>query len=361
VQSVDASGNVYCAQNLSNYTDIQPAETRFGVIGRFTYQLTPNIQAWLTASYSVNRTVVDLPPAQIQNNSPINTNAIALPATLPGGALNPNDPFAAMGEAALINYAFGDIPAFIRLTNHMYREVAGIKGSTDGWDWQASLNFNHGVLNTVAGGFLYEPQLITDVEDGTYNFIDPSANSAAVRNTLAPTLYKTSHSDLDSLDFSATKKLWSLPGGPLGVAIGGQFRYEDIANPDINTNNEVAADDGSVQPTLTFGHRTVEGIFFEVDAPVAKPLTIDISGRYDHYSGIGGNFSPKIGAKFTPAGRPARHLFRGLPRAQLLGVGQQSGRRLYSLQRRRLGPMLLHQRPRRGQLFGRRRLHHRHL
>jgi len=110
VQSVDASGNVYCAQNLSNYTDIQPAETRFGIIGRFTYQLTPNIQAWLTASYSVNRTVVDLPPAQIQNNSPINTNAIALPATLPGGGLNPNDPFAADGEAALINYAFGDIP-----------------------------------------------------------------------------------------------------------------------------------------------------------------------------------------------------------------------------------------------------------
>jgi iron complex outermembrane receptor protein len=300
VQSVDASGNVYCAQNLSNYTDIQPAETRFGIIGRFTYQLTPNIQAWLTASYSVNRTVVDLPPAQIQNNSPINTNAIALPATLPGGGLNPNDPFAADGEAALINYAFGDIPAFIRLTNHMYREVAGLKGSTGGWDWQASLDFNHGVLNTVAGGFLYEPQLIADVQNGTYNFINPSANSSAVLNTLAPTLYKTSHTDLDSLDISATRKLWNLPGGPLGIALGGQIRYEDMANPDINTNNEVAADDGSVQPTLTFGHRTVEGIFFEVEAPVAKPLTIDLSGRYDHYSDVGGNFSPKIGAKFTP-------------------------------------------------------------
>ncbi len=300
VASVDASGNAYCAQNFSDYTDIQPAETRFGVVGRFTAQLTPHIQAWLTASYSVNRTVVDLAPAQIQSSTPINTNTIALPATLPNGSLNPNDPFAAQGEAALINYAFGDIPASLRLTNHMYREVAGIKGSTDGWDWQASLDFNHGVLNTVAAGFLYEPQLIADVENGTYNFINPSANSAAVINALAPTLYKTSHTDLDSLDVSATRKLWNLPGGPLGLAIGGQFRYEDTANPDINTNNEVAADDGSVQPTLTFGHRTVAGIFFEVEAPVAKPLEIDISGRYDHYSDVGGNFSPKVGAKFTP-------------------------------------------------------------
>jgi iron complex outermembrane receptor protein len=300
VQSTDSSGNVYCAQNFANYTDIQPKETRFGVVGRFTVQLTPNLQAWLTASYAQNQTTVGLAPAQIQNNSPINTDTIALPATLPGGGLNPNDPFAALGEAALINYAFGDIPSYLKLTNHVFREVAGLKGSNGGWDWQASLNFNHAYLDTVAAGFLYEPQLISDVENGTYNFVNPSANSASVINALAPTLYKTSHTDLDSLDLSATRKLWNLPGGPLALAIGGQVRYEDMANPDINTNNMVAGGDGSMQPTFTFGHRTVEGIFFEVDAPVVKPLEIDVSGRYDHYSDVGGDFSPKVGFKYTP-------------------------------------------------------------
>jgi len=117
---------------------------------------------------------------------------------------------------------------------------------------------------------------------------------------LAPTLYKTSHTDLDSLDFSGTRKLWNLPGGPLGLAVGGQIRYEDMANPDINTNNMVAGGDGSMQPTFTFGHRTVEGVFFELDAPVLKPLEIDVSGRYDHYSDVGGDFSPKVGVKYTP-------------------------------------------------------------
>jgi iron complex outermembrane receptor protein len=301
VRSVDSAGDVYCAQNFSDYTDIQPAEARVAALGRFTYQMNATTQAYLMASYAENDTLVDEPPSQIQASTPINTNSIALPAILSNGKLNPNDPFASLGEAALINYAFGDIPSYIRLTNHMYRLVTGVEGSNWGWDWKGSLDFNHGALTTTAAGFIYEPQLISDVQTGAYNFVDPASNSAAVRNALAPTLRKNSTSDLDSLDVSATRKLWDLPGGPLAVGIGGQVRYEAVDNPDINTNNEVAAGDGTVQPTYTFGHRNVESIFGELDAPIFDPLVINLSGRYDHYSDVGGNFSPKVGFKFTPA------------------------------------------------------------
>jgi iron complex outermembrane receptor protein len=301
VRSVDSAGDVYCAQNFSDYTDIQPAEARVAALGRFTYQINATTQAYLMASYAENDTLVDEPPSQIQASTPINTNSIALPAILSNGKLNPNDPFASLGEAALINYAFGDIPSYIRLTNHMYRLVTGVEGSNWGWDWKGSLDFNHGALTTTAAGFIYEPQLISDVQTGAYNFVDPASNSAAVRNALAPTLRKNSTSDLDSLDVSATRKLWDLPGGPLAVGIGGQVRYEAVDNPDINTNNEVAAGDGTVQPTYTFGHRNVESIFGELDAPIFDPLVINLSGRYDHYSDVGGNFSPKVGFKFTPA------------------------------------------------------------
>jgi len=300
VQSVDSGGDVYCAQNFLSYTDVQPAETRYGALGRFTVQLNANTQAWITASYYDNRTVEDEAPSQIQNSTPINTNTIALPAILSGGGLNPNDPFAGLGEAALINYAFGDIPSKIYLDNKAYRAVAGIKGSDYGWDYQVSIDLNRDSLFTEGTGFIYEPQLIADVEDGAYNFINPAANTAAVRGALAPNLYKTSTSDLDSFDVSATRRLFDLPGGPLALAVGGQFRYEALNNPDINTNNEVAAGDGTIQPAFAFGHRTVAGVFAELDAPVLKQVLIDVSGRYDHYSDVGGSFSPKIGIKYTP-------------------------------------------------------------
>ena len=300
-RTTDAAGDVYCTQNFSDYADIQPAESRVDVLGRFTYQINATTQAYLMASYAENDTLVDEPPAQIQNSTPINTNSIALPAILSNGKLNPNDPFASLGEAALISYAFGDIPSSIRLTNHLYRLVTGVEGTNWGWDWKGSLDFNRGSLTTLATGFIYEPQLISDVATGAYNFVDPASNSAAVRNALAPTLQKVSTTDLDSFDFSATRAIWTLPGGPLSLGVGGQVRYEAINNPDINTNNEVAGGDGTVQPAYTFGHRTVEGVFAELDAPVFKPLTINLSGRYDHYSDVGGNFSPKVGFKFTPA------------------------------------------------------------
>ena len=299
-QSVDGAGNVYCAQNFLKYTDIQPAETRYGVIGRFTAQVNPSTQVFFTASLYENRIIEDEAPAQIQNSTPINTNAIALPATLSNGQLNPNNPFASMGEAALINYAFSDLPSQIRLDNHLYRGVLGVKGDLWGWDYEASLNANRGVLDTEGTGFIFEPQLISDVQTGAYNFLNPSANSPAVRAALAPNLYKTSTSDLDSIDISATRKLFDLPGGPLSLAVGGQYRYEAVHNPNINTNDEVAAGDGTIQPAYTFGHRTVGGLFFEVEAPVAKPLVINVSGRFDDYSDFGSNFSPKVGVKFTP-------------------------------------------------------------
>jgi iron complex outermembrane receptor protein len=293
-------GGVYCAQNFLSYTDIQPEETRYGVLGRFTAQMNPNTQVWAMLSFYDNRTVEDEAPSQIESSTPINTNAIALPATLTGGGLNPNDPFASLGEAALINYAFGDIPSKIYLDNKAYRAVFGIKGSGFGWDYQASVDMNRDTLFTEGTGFIYEPQLIADVQNGAYNLVNPSANSAAVRAALAPNLYKNSISDLDSFDISATRPLYDLPGGPLALAVGGQFRYEGLDNPDINTNNEVAAGDGTIQPAFAFGHRTVAGVFAELDAPVLKQVLIDLSGRYDHYSDVGGSFSPKIGFKYTP-------------------------------------------------------------
>jgi iron complex outermembrane recepter protein len=299
-QSVDSSGNVYCAQNMLDYTDVQPTETRYGALGRFTAQINPDTQVYFTASFYENRIIEDEPPAQIQNSTPINTNSIALPALLSNGSLNPNNPFASMGEAALINYAFSDLPSQIRLDNHLYRGVLGVKGSLWGWDYEASLNANRGVLGTEGVGFIFEPQLISDVQTGAYNFLNPTANTAAVRAALAPNLYKTSTSDLDSIDISATRKLFDLPGGPLSIALGGQFRYEAMHNPNINTNDEVAAGDGTIQPAYTFGHRTVGSLFFEVEAPVVKPLEINVSGRFDDYSDFGSNFSPKVGVKYTP-------------------------------------------------------------
>jgi len=286
----------YCVQNRAGFGDFQPAQQRIGVSARFTVKLGEDIDSYTNASYYQNTVIVDAAPSPIQASLSINTNNIALPPTLPNGTLNPNDPFAAAGQYALIQYAFGDIPNQNTLKNHNLRWVTGLKGSRWGWDFDTGLVINHTWLDTESVGLLNGPALLAAVTNGTYNFVNPSANTAAQRAAIAPALVKTSTTDMDSLDLKVSHDLLSLPGGPLGLGLGAEVRYEAQADPALNPNNEVQG----LGIAQTAGSRRVEAAYFELGAPIVKTLNLDISGRYDHYSDFGGAFTPKIGVKFTP-------------------------------------------------------------
>ena len=288
--------DAYCLQNRAGFVDFQPAQQRIGASARFTVKVADNVEAYTNISFYQNTVIVDSAPNTIQTLVPLNTDNIALPPTLANGALNPNNPFAASGQYALIQYAFGDIPVQDTLKNHNFRWVAGLKGSGLGWDFDTGLVINHTWLDTDQTGFLNGPALLTAISTGSYNFVNPSLNTAAVRNTIAPDLVTTSTTDLDSLDFKATRDLVALPGGPLGVALGAEVRYEAQNNPPLNPNGEVQG----LGIAQVAGSRRVEAVYAEFGLPVVKMLDFDVSGRYDHYSDFGGAFTPKAGFKFTP-------------------------------------------------------------
>ena len=286
----------YCLQDRTAYEDDQPAEQRIGVSARFTVKVNDNLQAYTNVNYYQNNVFVDFNPAQIQTTVSVNTDNIALPPTLPGGGLNPNNPFAAAGEYALIQYGFGDLQNLTILKNHNARWVTGVKGTGMGWDFDSALLINHTWLDYTQLGFLNAPALLAAVTNGTYNFVNPSLNTGAQRAAIAPALVKTSTTDEDSIDFKATRDLLPLPGGPLGIALGGEVRYEAQADPALNPNNEVQG----LGIAQTAGSRKVEAAYVEFGLPIVKILNFDVSGRYDHYSDFGGAFTPKVGFKFTP-------------------------------------------------------------
>jgi iron complex outermembrane receptor protein len=303
ITKTDGTGT-YCQQNFTRYGDDQPEQTRYGFTGRLTKQLGGDWTGYVSASYYENRVYVDNAPSQIQTSTPNNTNGLALPVTLSNGQLNPNNPFAAQGQVALINYAFGEIPAYATEQNHVWRGVADLTGTLAGFHVDIAGVAAHADLKTVNAGFVNYSQLISDINTGAYNFIDPTQNTAATLAALAPSLSKTSKTDLDMLQFSATRAVFELPGGPLNLGFGGSFRYEATFDPDLNPN--LSAQGLGVAHTI--GHHYVTSGFFEVDAPVIKQIDVNVSGRYDHYTDAGNNFSPKIGVKFMPT---RQFTFRG--------------------------------------------------
>jgi iron complex outermembrane recepter protein len=289
----------WCRFDAVNYNgQIQPAMEQGGIYGRITIKLNDTTRAYLSASYNQSKLWAPTPSGNsIQTSTPINTNNITLPAT------NPANPF---GAPALISYNFGDIPSGFNYNNHSARLVGGVSGTLGDWNYDVTGVINHTWLNTKQYGFITYSGLINAINNNTYNFVNPGLNSSAVRQSIAPGYEKTSTSDMDTLDFSANRQLWDLPGGPMGLAVGAQVRHEAQNDPTLNPDS---INPLNGQPTLEFqglgnahtkGSRDVSGVYAEFDMPLLESLELDASGRFDHYSDVGNNFSPKIGFKWKP-------------------------------------------------------------
>lgn len=292
------SAGTYCEQDLVNtYTQLLPDQTRFGGTLHATVNVNPDTQAYFVATYYQNQVASAGAPQSIRSTNPVDTRGVVLPALLANGTLNPQNPFASAGQAALIYYRFGDIPTSTRTTARTYRVATGVDGSFgSGFNYSLSATYMRTDLEQLRRGFLYVPGLINAINNGTYNFINPSQNSQTVRDSIAPSFTRNNNSELWQIQGSVSKDLFELPGGPLQLGVGGQIRYEAVYNPTAVPNRDYI----TINPFEAVGHRNVQAAFFELNAPVLKEVEINASGRYDHYSTGFGRFSPKVGVKFTP-------------------------------------------------------------
>jgi iron complex outermembrane receptor protein len=299
--AVFGGNDSYCAQDLEGPGYDQARQARWGLYARTSVQFNASTVGYVSFSYYQNDyfNVFDAPfggvTGQIQNSSPVDTNTIALPVRLPNGSLNPNNPFAALGEVALINFAFPH-PETETTSDHVYRGVGDLRGTEWGWDYELGIAVEHHDLDYALFGIPFYPALIAAVTDGTYDFLDPSQTPTSVQNAIQGTISKVSTSDLDSVDFRATHPLLDLAGGPLDFGIGLHAHYEAQNNPELNPEGNyegLGVDHAS-------GNRYVLSAYAEANAPLFKGFDLNLAGRFDHYSDFGNAFSPKIEIKWTP-------------------------------------------------------------
>jgi iron complex outermembrane receptor protein len=327
-----ASRGTGCKHNIEDeYFQLAPLQRKYSINGRISVRLSDTIEGYVTGSYSNSYVSILNAPRALRNTQPYGGAAalasgnpgIVLPVWIcpsgvncatvgtAGRTLNPNNPYAAafandpLNGAARIYYLFGDIKAGSDRTNEVWRFTAGLNGTIgDDWTWKIDGVYARDNLEIVQHGFLNIANTLKAINTGSYNFVNPSLNSQAVRDAIAPDKITPSFSEMYSVDAAITKQLLELPGGPLMVAIGGQVRHETLEN----NNQNAALDTYGLTTSSAFGSHTVSAGYFEIQAPVLDILEINGSGRYDHYSEGFGRFSPKIGFKLTPIKQIA---FRG--------------------------------------------------
>ncbi|RHW19390.1 TonB-dependent receptor [Sphingomonas gilva] len=319
---------------VTQYGVVSPELERFGGAIKGTIALGGGIEASLVGNYLQSKVSYTGEPATIRANAntgimfprfstftggPPNAPgsfALALPVYVcplvngmpqatcdaTNGTLNPNNPFAAQGQVARI---IGRIPNLIEYNETLsrtYRGALTISGPiSDNWNFAVDAVGMRTDLRRTQEGYVYIQRLLNVVADGSYNFVDPFANSQATLDYLSPDNVTDSHSDIYAASANISGSLFELPGGPLQLGVGAAIRNESIDAPSANDDFAGPTERYFVLNAFgTSGERTVYSAFAELDAPILEWVDVNLSGRYDNYSSGQDAFSPKVGVRFRP-------------------------------------------------------------
>ena len=134
----------------------------------------------------------------------------------------------------------------------------------------------------------------------------PGANSATIRNYIGSGFLNLDSRDVVwSANLQADGSLWSLPGGAVKLAVGGQVRHESLRR----TGSIFVASVAPTPQAATAVSREVSAAFAELQAPLfgaanARPglqkLELSLAGRVEHYESIGTTANPKVGVLWAP-------------------------------------------------------------
>lgn len=287
-----STGTVCQPPNPASAYSLTPQVDRANVKVHADFKINDTTQAWVDAWESYDTTQLSRGYAYLGTAAPgVTAPTIYSPSA--GYGLFTNQTSDGYG----VNYAFPN--AQVQDTDsNFYRVSTGVKGEFDTssigtWNWQASAGHSQStVTNSISN------QLNANVLG---NYLSGVTASNFDGNTLEnlPGLYGTTSqlaiSKLETLDASiSTPNLFHLPTGDVGAGFGAQFQHQsEYVGPGSYAY---------LNPYLQSvdGQRNVGAVFYQFDIPLLDNLKFSQSGRYDHYSDVGGAFSPRFALRYQP-------------------------------------------------------------
>jgi iron complex outermembrane recepter protein len=315
-----------CEVDFQNkYIMLQPKIERLGLSLRFTKSINDNAQFYMAGNFYKTDTFASFTPLGFNGLPPpprpltLGSYNVILPVYIcssgvgtrtgtgtgcdaTNGTLNPNNPFAAAGQAAqaLLRSPFD---RSVDTSSESVRTAIGLEGSfADDWRYSGTFTVSQVGLTRKQNNYLIPQRIMDVVARGTFNFREPTATPQEVWDYISPQSSVYSPSKLWQLQGTIAKDLLSLPGGPLQAAVGASYREESINAPSSNPGADSAPYTRyySINAVSAKGSRNVKSAFFELNAPVLNSFELAASGRFDDYSTGQSNFSPKLGFKVTP-------------------------------------------------------------
>ena len=284
------------------FQQIQPKTQNINVFSRLTVNLGDATQAYAEGGvFNSRASTISGPSGLTGSGYNFVTNRVFVTGTGPDQLLlpigHPDNPFP--NNRARPRFLAQTEPRLTDLDTTVTRFLAGVKGTFGAWDYDTAILHAESRTDRVQNGYVRQSALAAGVADGSYrignNF---GLSSPATLAAVYPTLTNQGVSKLSSVDFKATRQFGQLPGGAIGIAVGGEVRREssDSQPTPFTITNDIAG----LSYSASSGSRTVSALYAELALPVLKSLEFQLAARTDHYSDSGTSTTPKVGFKYTP-------------------------------------------------------------
>jgi len=290
-----------CRFNHEQYQMLFGGLERLGATLSGRYEINSKLSFFADVLYSDNQGNFEQAPAPIAGSAWLPTFTL-LPYV---PADHPDNPFGTDGEIRARALDLGNRTYIIDST--FYRIAAGLEGAWGDWEWIASGMFSRNDVtktyqNEVLQTRFQEALLGQGGTEGDqwYNpFGYRPQNDPDLIDWLIVSTWSDDRSDEISLDAQFSRLFGSLPGGPMGVALGAQYREQKLRQwaDEYLLSRDLAG--GSYHDPVS-GNRDITAAYLEFKLPLHDTVEMQLAARYDHYSDFGSTTNPKIALRWQP-------------------------------------------------------------
>ena len=291
----------YCGYNFSRTIDLLPTVERTSAIGRATFEVNPRNQVFAQLIFSRNHFIFTDSPLSVFQGDTTGGAPVIYPA---GGPYYPSAFAAANAISGDLNLRYRTVPLGPQRSatdTTALQGVAGAEGTLGGWDYNTALTYSgNQQTERFLSGVPSQQRLLAALATGLINPFGDSgpAGMALLEGAQITGDSGRGHGYTLDLDVKTSKSVYSLPGGQLALAFGGEVRREHLENTLLPAFADTFGSGGN-QGTVA-GSRTVEALFAEASVPLLPSWESQIAARYDHYGDFGGTLNPKIALRWEP-------------------------------------------------------------
>ncbi|MCI3879841.1 TonB-dependent receptor [Acinetobacter higginsii] len=292
-----SNDGVTCRYNSQAVIGIIPKTEDVSVMGRVTAKINDHFNAIGEYVYARSEVTTSVAP-DVFFDLPMNPSS----KYYPGNGITPAmDNVSGPLELYLRSQAGNRISNSV---NDSHRIFAGLEGDAYGWDINTGLTYaRSNAADNVLNGYLNYNKTAAALLDGTLNpFGAQSSADGDVWNGLSVKgKYLDAKLDSTTVDFTASRPIYTLPAGDVGFAVGASYRRDDWQSKTLAEIASVAPSTG-VDPNepVNEGSRNIKAVFTELHIPLHKTLEAQLAARYDDYSDFGDTFNPKFSLRWEP-------------------------------------------------------------